>query len=159
MPTSESDLSPSPTPSAGARGVFRTATLEAMNAWRRNMSLVLDIEVTALGDDWLEGTMPVDRRTRQPFGVLHGGASCVLAESLGSIASNAVLDNGVEVAVGQSITANHLRPVSEGTVSGRARAVHLGRRSHVWDIDIRDEDGRLVCVSRLTTAIVPTPKG
>jgi 1,4-dihydroxy-2-naphthoyl-CoA hydrolase len=147
-----------PNPAAGA-SVFRTATLEAMNAWRRNMSLVLDIEVTAVGDDWLEGTMPVDKRTRQPFGVLHGGASCVLAESLGSIASNAVLDNSVEVAVGQSITANHLRPVTDGLVTGRARAVHLGRRSHVWDIEIRDERERLVCVSRLTTAVVPTPGG
>jgi len=99
--------------------------------------------------------MPVDHRTRQPFGILHGGASVVLAETLGSVASYLCLTDPVKQrAVGLEINANHLRPVSEGWVYGKVTAVHLGRKTHLWDIKITNEGGKLVCVSRITVMIV-----
>ncbi|OIQ18233.1 MAG: esterase [Bacteriovorax sp. MedPE-SWde] len=114
----------------------------------------LDISITKLEDDSIEGTMPVDQRTHQPFGVLHGGASCVLAESLGSIASNLCLDNTKFYAVGLEINANHVRPVRDGIVRGVAQNIHLGKTTHIWDIKIYNEDDKLVCISRLTMAVV-----
>jgi uncharacterized protein (TIGR00369 family) len=99
----------------------------------------------------------VDERTRQPFGLLHGGASVVLAESLGSTASNLCLDTSKFYAVGQEISANHLRSARSGRVTGTARPVHLGGRSQVWDIQLQDEAGRLTCVSRLTMAVIAAP--
>ena len=114
----------------------------------------LGIEVTALGPDWIEATMPVDARTRQPMGLLHGGASVVLAETLGSIAANLTLADGSSAAVGLEINANHIRGVREGRVVGRTEPLHIGRSTQVWQTHIRDEEGRLVCVSRLTVAIV-----
>ena len=114
----------------------------------------LGIEFTEIGADFVRGRMPVDGRTRQPYGILHGGASVALAETLGSYAGNLCVDEGSMV-VGQEISAHHLRPMSEGWVVGTARALHLGRRSQVWDIRMEDEAGRLVCASRLTLAVVP----
>ena len=99
--------------------------------------------------------MPVDARTVQPYGLLHGGASVVLAETLGSSAGNLCLDTRVQMAVGLEINANHLRAVRQGVVTGTARALHVGRSTQVWEIRIEDERARAVCVSRLTLAVVP----
>jgi 1,4-dihydroxy-2-naphthoyl-CoA hydrolase len=115
----------------------------------------LGIRFTEVGDDWLRGTMPVDHRTHQPFGLLHGGASVVLAETLGSSAALLTLDTAKEVAVGLDINANHVRGVREGLVTGTARALHLGRSTQVWEIRIENAEGGLVCISRLTMAVVP----
>lgn len=114
----------------------------------------LGIVFTELGDDYLRGTMPVDSRTCQTMRLLHGGASVALAETLGSVAANAVVDTRY-ACVGQEINANHLRPVPEGrSVTGTARPFHIGARSQVWGIEIVDERNRLVCVSRLTVAVI-----
>jgi len=120
----------------------------------------LGIEITDIGDDYLRGTMPVDARTKQPFGLLHGGASVALAESLGSLGGTMCIDAAREMAVGLDINANHLRAVTSGTVTGTARPLHLGRTTQVWEIRIEDERGKLVCISRLTLAVVPrqTPR-
>ena len=114
----------------------------------------LGIRFTEVGPDFLRATMPVNERTHQPFGLLHGGASVTLAETLGSVASMLCVDPEQHLCVGQEINANHLRGLSSGTVTATARPFHLGSRSHVWHIEIRDESERLVCVSRLTMAIV-----
>lgn len=114
----------------------------------------LGIEFTEFGADFLRGTMPVEPRVHQPMGVLHGGASLVLAETLGSVAANYVVDGTRHRCMGQEINANHLRPVAEGVVTGIARPFHLGNRSQVWGIEIRDPRERLVCVSRLTVAVI-----
>ncbi len=115
----------------------------------------LGITFIEAGADFLRATLPVDERTVQPFGLLHGGASVALAESLGSVASTCCIDTERYMCVGQEINANHLRGVPAGsTVTATARPFHLGARSHVWHIEIRDERERLVCVSRLTMAIV-----
>ena len=115
----------------------------------------LGIVFTAAGEDWLQATMPVDERTRQPYGLLHGGASVALAETLGSSAGNLCVDTATQVCVGLEINANHLRATRTGTVTGTARAVHVGRTTQVWDIRIENEAGKPVCVSRLTLAVVP----
>lgn len=115
----------------------------------------LGIEYLELGEDYLTARMPVDHRTRQPYGILHGGASVVLAESLGSIASALCVDNpAVQRPVGLEINANHIRPVSEGWVYGKVQAIHVGRRTHIWQIEITNEAGKMVCVSRITVAII-----
>ena len=114
----------------------------------------LGIEFTEFGPDYLRGTMPVVPRVHQPMGFLHGGASLVLAETLGSVAANYVVDTSRQRCMGQEINANHLRPVSDGTVTGTARPYHIGARSQVWGIEIRDTRERLVCVSRLTVAVI-----
>lgn len=114
----------------------------------------LGIVFTEMGDDFVRGTMPVDRRTHQPMGILHGGASVVLAESLGSMAANFCVDTATHYCVGLDINANHVRAVRSGVVTGTARAVHLGKTTQVWEIRIEDEAGRLVCVSRLTMAVL-----
>ena len=119
-----------------------------------NMNKHLGIEFIELGDDYIVARMPVEDITRQSRGVLHGGASCVLAESLGSIASNMCIDMRKQKAVGLEINANHLRPVADGFVTGKTTLVSLGKSVHVWNIDIRNDKGKLNCVSRLTTAIV-----
>jgi len=115
----------------------------------------LDIVFTAAGDDWLQATMPVDERTRQPYGLLHGGASVVLAETLGSSAGTLCVDPACQVCVGLEINANHLRAARSGVVTGTARALHVGRTTQVWEIRIDNEAGKPVCVSRLTLAVVP----
>ena len=115
----------------------------------------IGIEYLEKGEDYLIARMPVDNRTRQPYGILHGGASVVLAETLGSIASVLCLDDPVnQKAVGLEINANHIRSVSEGWVYGKVTPIHVGRRTHVWEIRITDESGRLTCISRITVAII-----
>jgi 1,4-dihydroxy-2-naphthoyl-CoA hydrolase len=134
--------------------------LARINGWSRGtMMETLDIRFTEAGDDWIRGTMPVDHRTQQPFGLLHGGASVVLAETLGSSAALLTLDVEKEIAVGLDINANHIRGVRGGLVTGTAKAVHLGRTTQVWEIRIEDEQGKLVCLSRLTMAVIPSPGG
>jgi 1,4-dihydroxy-2-naphthoyl-CoA hydrolase len=132
------------------------ADLERINGWSAN-SMVdhLGIRVIDVGDDYLRGTMPVDPRTKQPFGLLHGGASVALAETLGSLAGTMCLDATKEMAVGLDINANHVRAVTGGIVTGTARPLHVGRNTQVWEIRIENEDGKLVCISRLTLAVVP----
>lgn len=135
----------------------RQTTLEALNASSRDTAMEpLGIVFTEIGDDYLRATMPVDARTRQPYGLLHGGASALLAETLGSTAGMLAAPEG-KGCVGIEINANHLRGVREGTVTGTARALHVGRSTQVWEIRIEDGAGRLVCVSRLTLAVVPLP--
>jgi 1,4-dihydroxy-2-naphthoyl-CoA hydrolase len=114
----------------------------------------IGIEFTEIGPDYLRARMPVDGRTLQPFGILHGGASVALAETLGSTAAALVVDRTKQRVVGQEINANHVRAASEGYVIGTARPVHLGRRSHVWEIRIADEKDRLVCISRITMYVL-----
>lgn len=136
--------------------IFRSQPdLAALNGLGHGtLSQALGIEFTELGADFLRGRMPVDARTRQPFGLLHGGASVALAETLGSMAGNLCLEPD-QRAVGLEINANHLRAVTEGHVTGVARPLHLGRSTQVWEIRIEDALGRLACISRLTLAVVP----
>lgn len=115
----------------------------------------LGIVFTAAGDDWLQATMPVDERTRQPYGLLHGGASVVLAETVGSTASYLCIDTSKYYCVGLEVNANHLRGLRSGRVTAVAKAVHLGRSTHVWEIRLHGDDGKPSCISRLTMAIVP----
>ena len=132
----------------------RHATLENLNAMSEgNMVGLLDIRFERIGDDELEASMPVDNRTHQPFGLLHGGASVVLAETLGSVAGY-LCTQGEEKVVGVEVNANHLRSVRSGRVRGVCKATHTGRRHQVWQIEIFDEQNKLCCVSRLTTAVV-----
>jgi 1,4-dihydroxy-2-naphthoyl-CoA hydrolase len=136
---------------------FQPTTIEQVNALFagvRDINQHLDLRLTEIGEDFLRGTLPVDERTRQPFGLLHGGANVVLAETLGSVASNLVIDSSKFHAVGQDISANHLRSARSGRVTGTARPVYVGGRSQVWDIQIHDEAGKLTCVSRLTMAVI-----
>ncbi len=132
----------------------RAVTLQALNAMSDgNMVGLLDIQFTRIGEDELEATMPVYSRTHQPFGLLHGGASVVLAETLGSVAGY-LCTEGEQKVVGLEVNANHLRSVRSGRVRGVCRALHTGRRHQVWQIDIFDEQQNLCCSSRLTTAVV-----
>ena len=120
-----------------------------------NLAGHLGMQFTEIGSDFLKATMPVDQRTMQPYGLLHGGASVALAETIGSIGASLVIDPQQFICVGQEINANHLRPVKKGkTVTGIARPLHMGSTSHVWDIKIYDEDEKLICVSRITVAIL-----
>ena len=133
-----------------------TPDLDRLNALQKNtISEVLDIRFDSIAEDSLTGSMPVDSRTHQPYGLLHGGASVVLAESLGSMASALCIDTSKFYCVGLEVNANHLRGLRSGRVTGVARAVHLGRTTHVWDIRLHGEDGKTSCISRLTVAIVP----
>jgi len=120
----------------------------------RGLAPHLGIELLDIGDDWLSARMPVDERTRQPFGLLHGGASVALAETLASIGSAFIVDPAKYQCVGLEINANHLRAVTDGWVTGTARPIHAGRTSHVWDIRLVDEQNRPTCVSRCTMAVV-----
>ena len=132
-------------------------SLDALNALSANTAIAaLGIVFTELGTDCLRGTMPVDARTHQPYGLLHGGASVLLAETLGSSAGNLSVPEGKRC-VGIEINANHVRAAREGTVTGTARPLHVGASTQVWEIRIEDERGRLVCVSRLTLAVVDAP--
>ena len=132
----------------------RQATLEQLNRLGEgNMVGLLDIRFETVTDDTLEATMPVDSRTQQPFGLLHGGASVVLAETLGSVAGY-LCSEGEQKVVGLEVNANHIRSVRGGRVRGVCKALHVGSRHQVWQIEISDEQGRLCCSSRLTTAVV-----
>jgi 1,4-dihydroxy-2-naphthoyl-CoA hydrolase len=134
--------------------------LDVLNELSQNTLVShLGISFTACGEDYLVATMPVDERTCQPMGLLHGGASVSLAETLGSVASTLCLaDYPREVPVGLEINANHLRAVKSGLVTGKATAIKIGRNVHVWQIEILDESGRLCCLSRLTTSILRQDK-
>jgi|ERR1022692_4150786 1,4-dihydroxy-2-naphthoyl-CoA hydrolase len=114
----------------------------------------IGIELTEIGENYIKGRMPVDHRTQQPYGLLHGGASATFAETLGSIASAHVIDYSKFICVGLEINANHIRGVKQGFVYGTAAALHVGGTTHVWDIKIYDEQEKLICVSRLTVAIL-----
>jgi 1,4-dihydroxy-2-naphthoyl-CoA hydrolase len=130
--------------------------LDRVNAWSAGTMVEhLGIRIVEVGDDFLRGTMPVDARTRQPFGLLHGGASVALAETLGSVAGTLCVDASTAMAVGLDINANHVRAMTDGVVTGTARPLHLGRNTQVWDIRIENDAGKLVCISRLTLAVVP----
>jgi 1,4-dihydroxy-2-naphthoyl-CoA hydrolase len=128
---------------------------EVMNYGNKYMDKSLGIEITEIGEDFLKAKMPVDDRTKMPLGLLHGGASCVLAESLGSIASFLCIDTSKQSAVGIEINANHIHSMTQGFVIGTARSVHIGHSIHVWEIRIHDEsEKQLVCISRLTTKVL-----
>jgi 1,4-dihydroxy-2-naphthoyl-CoA hydrolase len=132
--------------------------IEQLNQIRKN-SLVetLGIEIIEIGDDYIKGTMPVDKRTLQPEGKLHGGASAALAETLGSIGSTLCIDMQNYYCVGMSINSNHLRPATSGFVTGIATPLHIGLTTHIWNIDIQGNQKKLISVSRLTTAILKRP--
>jgi 1,4-dihydroxy-2-naphthoyl-CoA hydrolase len=133
----------------------KNLSLKDIPDWDRNtMSEHLGIKFTEVGSNFLKATMPVDERTRQPYGLLHGGASVALAETLGSIGSALVINTELYNCMGIEINANHIRSVSEGLVTGIASPIHLGSTTHVWDIKIYDEDEKLLCISRLTVAIL-----
>ena len=130
-------------------------TLDIINAiGHGTMSGNLGIVVTELGEDWLRGTMPVTERSIQPMRIQHGGANVAFAETLASIAANFSIDREKFAALGQEINANHIRSATRGWVTGTTRPVHLGRRSQVWETRIVDEDGKLVCISRITLAVI-----
>ena len=132
----------------------RPASVADLNAMSAGTAMQpMGIEFTEIGPDFLRATMPVDARTRQPYGLLHGGASVLLAETLGSTAGGMCVEEG-EGVVGIEINANHLRGVREGLVTGTARPLHVGRSTQVWEIRIEDPRGRLACISRLTLAVV-----
>ena len=137
---------------------YRTPHIDELNKRGENTSVQhVGIEVTEVGDDYLKGTMPVDNRTRQPLGLLHGGCSVLLAESLGSIAANYCVDSNKSYCVGMEINANHLRSVKAGVVTGVAKPVHLGRSTQVWEIRIYNQVDKLICISRLTMAVIDKP--
>lgn len=132
----------------------RTTTLDALNSRSQGCMVGhVGIVFTQLGDDFLEATMPVDSRTIQPFGLLHGGASVVLAETMGSMAGY-LCSEGAQTVVGVEINASHMKSAREGRVRGVCRALKIGRRSQVWQIEIFDQEGGLCCVSRLTTMVI-----
>jgi len=134
---------------------FTDVDLDALNSVRQNTLVgTLGIKVTEIGADYLRGTMPVEPRVHQPFGILHGGASVALAETLGSMAAMMTQNPATHHVVGLDINANHLKAVRSGIVTGTARPLHTGRTTHVWQINLRTEDGALICVSRLTVAIL-----
>ena len=133
---------------------FHHPTPEQVNERGKDtLTTFIGIEVTEIGDNYVKGTMPVDKKTVQPLGLLHGGASCVLAESLGSIGAALVLDTSKEYAVGLEINANHLRCATSGKVTGIATPIHLGRKTQVWEIKMENDEGKLTCISMLTMAV------
>jgi 1,4-dihydroxy-2-naphthoyl-CoA hydrolase len=135
-------------------------TLEMLNDERYNTAIgkYLGIEFTAIGEDFLVARMPVDKRNHQPMGLLHGGVSVVLAETLGSVGAWLTIDRSKYYCVGLEINANHIRGVRQGYVYGKATQLHAGRTTQVWEIKITDEADKLVCVSRITMAVVPIEK-
>jgi len=136
----------------------KSTNLCRLNALSENTIIaLLGIEYTAIGDNFLQATMPVDNRTQQPYGVLHGGASVVLAETIGSVAANLVVEDD-KACVGLEVNANHIRSVKKGIVTGTAIAVHIGYSTQVWQIEICNERQQLVCTSRLTVAVIDKPK-
>ncbi|PVH25928.1 hotdog fold thioesterase [Sphingobacterium corticibacter] len=134
---------------------FKEYSIAELNElFGKNMSGFLGIEVIEIREDALVARMPITDRVKQPYGLLHGGASVVLAESVGSVATNLIVDPEKYVGVGLEVNANHLRPVLSGEVIATCTPLHIGGKTHVWDIKIRDSKGKLTCVSRLTVAIV-----
>jgi 1,4-dihydroxy-2-naphthoyl-CoA hydrolase len=137
-------------------GIFnQKVNISDLNALSTNtIAQQLGIVFTLIADDRIEATMPVDRRTHQPMGMLHGGASVTLAETLGSVAAMLCIDMNKQFCVGLEINANHIRSVTQGLVTGVARSIHIGKKTQVWDIRISTETGELVCISRITMAIL-----
>ncbi|RKQ42782.1 1,4-dihydroxy-2-naphthoyl-CoA hydrolase [Roseivirga pacifica] len=133
----------------------KEATVEAINAMGKNtLTEHIGIEITEVGNDYLVGKMPVDHRTHQPMGLLHGGASVVLAETLGSIAATLTLDLSKQYAVGLEINANHIKGVREGFVYGKASPIHVGKKTQVWEIRMTNQEGQITCISRITMAVI-----
>lgn len=133
-------------------------TTKSLNELSANtMGEVLDITFIEIGDNYLKATMPVDERTHQPYGLLHGGASAALAETIGSVASHMCIDRENQICVGIEINCNHIQGKKSGVVTGTAEPLHIGASTHVWDIRIRDERDKLICVSRLTVAVLKKP--
>jgi len=137
-------------------GIFQDKiSLEALNGLSKNtMAERIGIEFTAIGPDYLEAKMPVDTRTHQPFGLLHGGASVALAETMGSVAATCCVDMTRQYCVGLEINANHIRSVRQGFVKGITKPVHIGKKTHVWEIRIVNDKEELVCISRITLAVL-----
>jgi 1,4-dihydroxy-2-naphthoyl-CoA hydrolase len=134
---------------------FKPFSIDDLNAYQQQTLVShLGIRYVEVGEDFLSAVMPVDQRTKQPAGILHGGASVALAETLGSTGANMVLDREKKLAVGLEINANHIRAMREGAVRGTARPLHLGGSTQVWEIRITDEKDRLVCMSRITMAVL-----
>ena len=134
---------------------FQPIELDDLNRYQQQTLVShLGIRYTGIGDDWLAASMPVDERTKQPAGILHGGASVALAETLGSTGANLVVDRDKKLCVGLEINANHVRAMRDGEVRGVARPLHIGNTTQVWEIRISDTEDRLVCVSRITMAVL-----
>jgi 1,4-dihydroxy-2-naphthoyl-CoA hydrolase len=134
----------------------KSITLEDIKHFgKETMASYLGMQWIEVGDDFLKLSMPVNEKTKQPYGLLHGGASCALAETVGSVASALVIDMEKNICVGLEINANHIRSAKEGIVTGHCTPLHLGKTTHVWDIKIYDGNEKLICVSRLTVAILP----
>ena len=134
----------------------RDYTVEELNGRPKgHIGDLIGIEFTEITNDSISARMPVNEKTHQPYGILHGGASVVLAESLGSVASNMISDSNKYIGVGLEVNANHLRPVKSGFVTGICKPIHIGGKTHVWDIRLYDDRGKMNCVSRLTVAIIP----
>jgi len=135
--------------------INQDVTVDSLNQMGQgNMVAHLGIEFTAVGTDYLRAKMPVDKLTKQPLGLLHGGASLALAETLGSVAGHSCVDNSRQYCVGLEINANHIRAVRDGYVYGTARAIHVGKKTQVWEIRITNEDNKMVCISRITLAVM-----
>lgn len=134
---------------------FRAYTLDEVNSiFDKYMTKLLGIKAIEINDDTIIATMPITDNVRQPFGILHGGASVVLAESIGSVASNLIIDPEKHAGVGLDINANHVRSASKGILTATCSALHIGKTTHVWDIKMHDDNNKLVCISRLTVAII-----
>lgn len=135
--------------------MFDEKAIERINKRGENTMMEhLGIEIVEIGEQYIKGKMPVDHRTHQPLGFLHGGANVVLAETLGSIAANEMVDNSKQYVVGLEINANHIKSVTRGFVYGVTKPIHLGKKTHVWEIMISDEEGDLLCISRFTIAVI-----
>lgn len=133
----------------------RKYPLDEINSiFHKYMTKLLDIQAVEIGDDYIIATMPITDNVRQPFGILHGGASVVLAESIGSVASNLIIDADSYAGVGLDINANHVRPASKGILKATCSPLHIGKTTHVWDIKMHDDSNHLICISRLTVAII-----
>ncbi|WP_419420851.1 hotdog fold thioesterase [Legionella sp. D16C41] len=134
---------------------FKPITIEYIQQRNQNtLADFLGIQFTEIGDDFLTATMPANERTKQPIGIIHGGANVVLAETLASVAANSVIDLSKFYCVGLEINANHLRAISKGLVTGTTRPIHIGRTTQVWQIDIYNEEGKRSCVSRMTASVI-----
>lgn len=137
-------------------GIFKSGvTPEVLNSLSKNtLGDHLGIQFTKIGDDFIEATMPVDARTHQPMGLLHGGASVALAETLGSVAASLCVNDETQFCVGLEINANHIKGVRQGIVTGITRPIHIGKKTQVWEIRIENEQKELVCISRITIAVL-----
>lgn len=133
----------------------KNITTDQLNKMSTNTMVEhLGIMFTEIGDDYISATMPVDHRTHQPYGLLHGGASVALAETLGSVAAHCCIDTAIQYCVGLDINANHVKGIKEGIVTGTTKPIHIGKKTHVWEIRITNEKKELICISRITMAVI-----